>query len=65
MCSYVFFTEWSNSPYIGRVGLDGSEFTKIRHSDLGWPNGITVDYFTERLYWEDALLNEIWYSKFT
>lgn len=41
------------------MGLDGTGFTKIRSTELGWPNAITVDYFAEKVYWGDAHLNEI------
>lgn len=34
---------------------------KIRTTELGWPNAITIDYFADKLYWGDAHLNEIWY----
>uniref|UniRef100_A0A914WZW9 Uncharacterized protein n=1 Tax=Plectus sambesii TaxID=2011161 RepID=A0A914WZW9_9BILA len=63
---YLFFCEWSLQPYIGRIGLDGSPnkadpIVKIAEKDLGWPNAITVDYFSDRVFWGDAHLNEIGY----
>jgi hypothetical protein len=34
--------------------MDGSLRTVIANSSLFWPNGLTIDYATERLYWADA-----------
>ncbi|XP_003373299.1 putative Low-density lipoprotein receptor domain class A [Trichinella spiralis] len=58
---YLFFTEWSLSPYVARIGMDGTDFVKLVERDIVWPNAITVDYFTERIFWGDAHFNEIWY----
>lgn len=41
------------------MGLDGSNFIKLRENDLGWPNALCIDYFSEKLFWGDAHLNEI------
>uniref|UniRef100_A0A158P9R2 EGF-like domain-containing protein n=1 Tax=Angiostrongylus cantonensis TaxID=6313 RepID=A0A158P9R2_ANGCA len=61
---YLFFTEWSLQPYIGRMALDGSPeladpIVKLAENDLGWPNALTIDYYSNRLFWGDAHLNEI------
>uniref|UniRef100_A0A0K0FI56 Low-density lipoprotein receptor-related protein (inferred by orthology to a C. elegans protein) n=1 Tax=Strongyloides venezuelensis TaxID=75913 RepID=A0A0K0FI56_STRVS len=66
---YLFFSEWSLSPYIGRVALDGSPdkedpIVKIAENDLGWPNALAIDYYTDKLYWGDAHLNEIGFMNF-
>lgn len=61
---YLFYTEWSLSPYIARMGLDGTQFIKIRENDMGWPNALCIDYFSEKLFWGDAHLNEIGYMDF-
>lgn len=39
--------------------MDGSDFFKLKEDDLGWPNAITVDYFSNKIFWGDAHLNEI------
>ena len=41
--------------------MDGSNFTRIltHEYDIAWPNGLTIDYFAERLYWADAHLDYI------
>lgn len=53
------WTDWGLSPYIGRIGMDGTEQTKIVESKLGWPNGLTIDYITDRIWWADAHLDYI------
>ncbi len=42
--------------------MDGSDRTAIVNTDLVWPNGITIDYAEQRLYWTDAFLDRIEYS---
>lgn len=41
--------------------MDGSNFTQIltHENDIAWPNALTIDYFTERIYWADAHLDYI------
>ena len=34
--------------------MDGSNRTQIKTSDLKYPNGLTIDFTTQRLYWCDA-----------
>lgn len=53
---YLFWTDWSSlKPSISRANLDGSDikvlFTKPH---VVWPNGVTIDYIAERVYWVDA-----------
>lgn len=50
----IFWTDWGNTPKIERAGMDGSLRTVIANSTLFWPNGLTIDYASERLYWADA-----------
>jgi sugar lactone lactonase YvrE len=62
---YLYFTEWSLQPYIGRVALDGTPsngtdpIVKLAENDLGWPNALAIDFYSDRLFWGDAHLNEI------
>ncbi|KAI5717758.1 hypothetical protein M8J77_010754 [Diaphorina citri] len=58
---YVYFSSWNLQAYIGKIGMDGSNFTRIltHEDDIAWPNALTLDYFTERLYWADAHLDYI------
>jgi hypothetical protein len=55
----VYWTDWGDSPFIGRVGLDGSNVAKIITTGIFWPNGITVDYESDHIFWVDAALVRI------
>jgi len=50
----VFWSDWGTVPFIGRVGMDGSQEKKVITQDIFWPNGVTVDYTSDRLFWVDA-----------
>lgn len=39
--------------------MDGSSRTVLIGKHLFWPNGITIDYPTETLYWVDAKIHVI------
>ncbi|XP_045116249.1 LOW QUALITY PROTEIN: low-density lipoprotein receptor-like [Portunus trituberculatus] len=57
---YVYWTDWGNAPKIERSGLDGTDRTPlITAPEVHWPNGITVDYTNQKLYWCDGYLNKI------
>jgi len=61
---YVFWTDWALNPFISRMGMDGTNITRIVKTGLFWPNGITIDYTTDRIWWVDAYLNVIEYSDY-
>jgi low density lipoprotein-related protein 2 len=56
---YIFFTDWKYPAYIGRVGMDGKNFTKIITTDIGSPIGLTLDIITKRVFWSDTHLKRI------
>ncbi|OXB76843.1 UNVERIFIED_CONTAM: hypothetical protein H355_002536 [Colinus virginianus] len=58
----VYWTDWADRAYIGRAGMDGKDKTVIISTKLEWPNGLTIDYTNDKLYWADAHLNYIEYS---
>lgn len=45
---YLFWTDWGHVAKIERANLDGSERKILINTDLGWPNGLTLDYDTRR-----------------
>ncbi|XP_050308262.1 sortilin-related receptor-like [Anthonomus grandis grandis] len=53
---YMFWTDWSaENPSVNRANLDGSNVKALFGKDkVEWPNGITVDYIANRIYWVDA-----------
>uniref|UniRef100_A0A3B4B6V0 Uncharacterized protein n=1 Tax=Periophthalmus magnuspinnatus TaxID=409849 RepID=A0A3B4B6V0_9GOBI len=59
---FVYWTDWGDKAFIGRVGMDGTNKTAVITTKLAWPNGITIDYTNDMLYWSDAHLNYIEYS---
>lgn len=54
---YLFWTDWDrNNPSISRSHLDGSGVKKLFGKPIvQWPNGITIDQMSERIYWVDAM----------
>nr|XP_014343518.1 PREDICTED: low-density lipoprotein receptor-related protein 4 [Latimeria chalumnae] len=57
--SYLFWTDWGHIAKIERAHLDGTDRKVLINTDLGWPNGLTLDYDTRRIYWVDAHLDRI------
>lgn len=55
----MYWTEWGASPKIKRAGMDGSARQSVVEKNLGWPNGLTIDLATDRLYWVDAKRNDM------
>uniref|UniRef100_A0A914WJQ4 EGF-like domain-containing protein n=1 Tax=Plectus sambesii TaxID=2011161 RepID=A0A914WJQ4_9BILA len=55
----MFWTDWEESnPRIERATLAGQDrrviFRVLDIDNGGWPNGLTIDFISERLYWIDA-----------
>lgn len=63
---YLFFTDWGHHSCIGKMGLDGTNFSRIitYEKKLVWPNALTIDYFSDKIFWADAHLDYIEYSDF-
>ncbi|RWS10846.1 low-density lipoprotein receptor-related protein 4-like protein [Dinothrombium tinctorium] len=57
----MYWSDWGKAPGIYESGMDGSIFKKIVSKNIIWPNGITIDATTRRLYWSDAKLYRIEY----
>lgn len=53
---YMYWTDWGTNAKIERATLGGNFRTEIVNSSLVWPNGLTLDYEEQRLYWADASL---------
>lgn len=52
--STLYWTDWGSRPRIEKAMLDGSERKAIIDTSLFWPNGLTIDYPAQKLYWADA-----------
>ena len=57
----MFWTDWGDYPKIERASMDGDPSTRVTlvEGNIGWPNGLTLDYENKRLYWVEAKFNEI------
>ena len=55
----MFWSDWGETPRISRAGMDGSNKTNIVDTSITWPNGLTLDYQENRVYWIDARYNHI------
>lgn len=53
---YLFYTDWKpERPAIVRTNLDGTDVrVLIKKPQVKWPNGITIDFSTNRVYWIDG-----------
>ncbi|KAK3871613.1 hypothetical protein Pcinc_023266 [Petrolisthes cinctipes] len=61
---YLYWTDWGNPPKIERSGLDGSDrMAMVSSPVVHWPNSITVDYASKKLYWCDGFYNKIMKSE--
>ena len=55
----MYWTDWGANPKIEKAEMDGSGRRSIVTGNLSWPNGLTIDQATNRLYWADAKLDTI------
>jgi len=63
--SMMYWTDWGASPKIEKAEMDGSMRQAIVSGNLVWPNGLTIDQVTNRLFWADAKLDKIEASDLT
>lgn len=55
----IFWTDWGDDPKIERASMDGTRRIIIVKTSVRWPNAMTIDYPSRRLYWADAKLRKI------
>ncbi|KAK5877157.1 hypothetical protein CesoFtcFv8_026431 [Champsocephalus esox] len=55
----MYWTDWGEIPKIERAGMDGTNRSMIIDKEIHWPNGLTLDYAQQKLYWADAKHNFI------
>ncbi|RUS81822.1 hypothetical protein EGW08_010414, partial [Elysia chlorotica] len=56
---FIYWSDWGHTPKIERATMAGNQRQAIVYTDLGWPNGLTVDFEEERIYWADAQKDRI------
>lgn len=49
----LFWSDWGLSAHIGAAFMDGTK-EQILVDQVTWPNGLTVDWPSRRIYWVDA-----------
>lgn len=54
---WVYWTDWGDMAYIGRAGMDGRNVSAIITTKLEWPNALTIDYTTNKIFFADSHLN--------
>lgn len=56
---WIYWSDWGTQPKIERAGMDGNHRTAIITTEMQWPNGLTIDYVSDKLFWVDAKLHTI------
>ena len=51
---YMYWSDWGNPAKIERASMDGQNREVLHYNMLYWPNALTLDIATDRLYWADA-----------
>ena len=61
MCRMMYWTwtDWGTPAKIESASMDGSSRRVLHSTGLGAPNGLTLDYPNQILYWADATLDKI------
>lgn len=59
----MFWSDWGPNAKIERSYMDGSERTAITNDGIYWPNGLALDFATDRIFWADAKHHVIENSK--
>ena len=59
--SFMFWTDWGDSPRIEKCGMNGDPKTRevLISRNILWPNALTIDYTVDRIWWADAKLHTI------
>lgn len=56
---WIFWTDWGENPRVERIGMDGTMRETIINTKIYWPNGLTLDTTTKRVYFADSKLDFI------
>jgi low density lipoprotein-related protein 2 len=59
---FIYFSEWDRPANITRANSDGTGLLVFKNVTLGWPNGLSIDFTADRVYWCDALLDHVQHS---
>ena len=52
----MFWTDWGDDAKIEKCGMNGDVKSRqvIVSKNVDWPNGLTIDYTVNRIWWTDA-----------
>ncbi|KAM5310636.1 low-density lipoprotein receptor isoform 2-T4 [Glossophaga mutica] len=56
---FMYWTDWGTPAEIKKGGLNGVDIHSLVTENIQWPNGITLDLSSGRLYWVDSKLHTI------
>lgn len=56
---FMYWTDWGTPAKIKKGGLNGVDIHSLVTENIQWPNGITLDLPSGRLYWVDSKLHSI------
>lgn len=59
----MFWSDWGPNAKIERSYMDGSDRIAITNDGIYWPNGLALDFATDRIFWADAKHHVIENSK--
>ena len=54
----MYWSDWGASPKIMSCVMDGTQCHLMVWEDIEWPNGLVIDFTTDRLFWVDAKLDQ-------
>ncbi|CAF1581398.1 unnamed protein product, partial [Rotaria sordida] len=60
----LFWSDVGYYPSIRRSTLTGRQVTYIVTTNIRWPNGLTIDFDDDRIYWADAWFDRIERAEF-
>ena len=60
----MFWSDWAEDAKIERSFMDGNDRRTVISTSLSQPNGITIDYASQKIYWSDSDLDKIEYSNY-
>ena len=55
----MYWSDWGTVAKIEKASMDGKRRRVLHNTNLVWPNGITLDYGSQILYWADANLDRV------